>query len=217
MKVVLTGAFIALTAVWQTQTSTQANADLVVLKFSWSKYVMGSGLISPIEADPAPGPAVINRTSTRDPNYQGPSASPTVRNSGLATLEQNAAQSTNRSSSLYVIRIKVKNAGTKPIKSFVWAPDDSAEPSTLSGRQFFCTVKTKPNETKGLEILSPVAPSQVVDASKGGDKKEKNQASAVINWIEFVDGSSWQRPGWDASSLSDDARPKLDGAKCVRF
>lgn len=70
MKVVFTLALITLTATLQTQTSTQTSSDLVVLKFSWNKYVTGSGLISPVEADPAPGPIVINRAPDIKANEQ---------------------------------------------------------------------------------------------------------------------------------------------------
>jgi hypothetical protein len=217
MKVVLTLALIALTAMLQTQTSTQTSPDLVVLKFSWTKYVMGNGLIRPLEADPAPGPIVINRVPTPKANEQRPAASPAERQAEMAMLEQNAALSTNRSSTLYVIRIQVKNAGTKLIRSFVWGSEDSAGAPDLAARQFLCTVKTKPNDTKTLEILSALAPAPIVDASKAGDKTSKSPAlSTVINRIEFDDGSTWLRPGWDPSVLSQDAHPKSN-SKCIRL
>jgi len=218
MKVVLTFALIALTATLQTQTSTQVGSDLVVLKFSWSKYVASSGLIRPLEADPAPGPIVINRDRTRDPNYQRPAATPTQREAEMVALERDAARSTDRRSNFYVIRIQVKNVGTRPIRSFVWASEDAALGPDSPGRQFLCAVKTKPNETKAVEILSPLAPSPVVDASKTEDKTEKSHVpSAVINRIEYGDSSTWQRPGWDSSILSQDPGRKLDGGKCVRL
>jgi hypothetical protein len=218
MKVVLTLALIALTATLQTQTGTEASPDLVVLKFSWTKYVTGGGLIRPVEAAPAPGPVSINRDPTRDPNYQRPAANPTERHAEMAALERDAALSANRSSNLYVIRIQVKNAGTKPIKSFVWAPEDPAGVPDLATRQFLCAVKTKPNEAKALEMVSTLAPSSVVDVSKSGEKAERSKTlSAVINRIEYVDGSVWQRPGWDSSILSRDPRRKVDNSKCVRL
>ncbi len=217
MKLVLTFALIALTATLQTQTSTQAGSDLVVLKFSWNKYVTGSGLIRPVEADPAPGPIVINRAPIKEPNDIRPAAAPQERSAELSALERDAALSTNRPTNFYVIRIQVKNAGTRLIKSFVWASEDPAG-SDSRGRQFLCTVKTKPNETKALEIFSTLAPSPVVDVNKAGDKPEKSQVPpAVINRIEYGDGSIWQRPGWDSSILSQGARPKLDSGKCVRL
>lgn len=219
MKLVLTFALIALTATLQTQTSTQASSDLVVLKFSWTKYVTGSGLIRPVEADPPPGPIVINRApSIKESEIIRPAAAPNERSAELTALERDAALSTNRPTNFYVYRIQVKNAGTRPIKSFVWAFEDPAEVPDSPGRQFLCTVKTKPNETKALETLSTLAPSRVVDASKAGDKTEKSHVlSAVINRIEYGDGSIWQRPGWVSSILSQAARPKLESGKCVRL
>ncbi len=59
MKIILTFALIALTVTLQTQTDSEGSPDLVVLKSSWSKYGTSSGLVSPVEADPAPGPVVI--------------------------------------------------------------------------------------------------------------------------------------------------------------
>ena len=216
MKPLLTFALLAFAATLQTQ-NTEPSSDLVVLKFSWSKYVFGSGLIHPVEADPAPGPLVINRTPTRDPNYQRPAPAPHDRSAELATLEQNAAISTNKASTLYVIRIQVKNTGLKPIKSFIWEYNDSAGGQNPAGRQFLCAVKAKPNETKAVEILSPVAPSPVVDASKAQDKPEKNQLLPVINQIDYGDGSTWQRPGWESPGLSQDTTRKTDSGKCVRL
>lgn len=216
MKPLLTFALIAFAATLQTQ-NTENSSDLVVLKFSWSKYVIGSGLIHPVEADPAPGPLVINRSPARDPNYQRPAPAPHERSSELATLEQKAAISTNKASTLYVIRIQVKNTGLKPIKSFVWEYNDSPGGQDATGRQFLCAVKAKPNETKALEILSPVAPSSVVDASKAQDKPEKNQHLPVINRIDYGDGSAWQRPGWESPSLLQDTPRKADSGKCVRL
>lgn len=218
MKVVLTFAFIALTAALQSPTGTQTSSDLVVLKFSWSKYVMSSGLIRPVEADPAPGPIVLRPPRTIPPDEQRPAAAPTERHVEMAVLERNAALSTIRSSNLYVIRLQVKNAGTKLIKSFVWGSEDPSGIPDLAARQFLCTVKAKPNDTKTLEILSPLAPSPIVDASKAGDKTGKSPAlSAVINRIEYFDGSIWLRPGWDPSALSQEARPKSDRGACVRL
>jgi hypothetical protein len=215
MKPLLTLALLAFAATLQTQ-NTETSSDLVVLKFSWTKYVIGSGIIHPVEADPAPGPLVINRTPTRDPNYQRPAPAPHERSAELATLEQKAAISTNKGSTLYVIRIQVKNTGPKPIKSFVWEYNDSAG-HDAGGRQFLCAVKTKPNETKTLEILSPVAPSPVVDASKAQNNPEKNQLLPIINRIDYGDGSAWQRPGWESTGLSQNMTRKTDSGKCVRL
>lgn len=218
MKVILTFALIALTATLQTQTSTEAGPDLVVLKSSWSKYVTSSGLIRPVEADPAPGPVVINRAPIRESDYQRPAAAPGERHAEMAALERDAALSTNRRSNFYVYRIQVRNAGTKLIRGFVWASEDPGGATESPARQFLCTVKTKPNETKALEVVSTLAPSPVVDVSKAGDKTEKsNVLSAVINQIEYDDGSVWQRPGWNSSILSQAANRKSNSGKCVRL
>jgi hypothetical protein len=86
-----------------------------------------------------------------------------------------------------------------------------------TGRQFLCAVKTKPNEIKGVETLSTQAPSRVIVAGKAGDKTEAPVLTAVINRIEYADGSTWQRSGWDSSILSQGEPQKLDGGKCVRL
>jgi len=218
MRLVLTLALIALPATLQNQTSTQPGSDLIVLKLSWSKYVAGSGLIRSVEADSAPGPIVINRAPINKPDYQRPAANPTERRAELAALERDAALSTNRRSNFYVYRIQVKNAGTRPIKNFVWASEDTAGVPDSPRRQFLCTVKIKPNETKALEILSTLAPSPVVDVNKSGNKREKSLVlSAAINRIGYGDGSIWQRPGWDSFILSQDLGRKLDSGKCVKL
>ena len=110
---------------------------------------------------------------------------------------------------------EVKNASTKVVKSFSWEYQLSDKPDSLD-RQFYCSIKAKPSESKDLELFSPLAPSRVVDASKAGQKPAKSSdAKVIINKIEYTDGSVWQRQGWNPKTFADDAIQKVAAGKCI--
>ena len=131
----------------------------------------------------------------------------------LRAGEQDAARSATRPVDFYVYVIKVKNTGSKLVKSFVWEYQSSPGTKDVT-RQFLCVVKTKPNDTKELEVFIALAPSQVVDVAHTGDKSS-DQSRIIINKIVYSDSSIWQRAGWDAGILSRTERDKVDSGRCV--
>ena len=218
MKLSLAFALVVLTAMSQAPTSTQDRSDLIVVKFSCNKREAGGRMIRSVQ-DPDPPmnePISINPVPRGDePQELKNRRDLNARRAEMRTAEINATLSGQRVSNIYVYRLQVKNAGAKTVKSFAWEYQPSAEPDTLD-RQFFCAVKTKPNENKEIELFSPLAPSRVVDASKAGDKPAKSSdAGALINKIEFVDGSVWVRPGWNPNTFRVDDIQKIEPGKCI--
>ena len=90
-------------------------------------------------------------------------------------------------------------------------------PDPILDRQFYCSIKTKPNDTKDLELFSPLPPSRIVDASKLLPKSDKDsKRSIIINKIEYLDGSVWQRQGWNPATFSFDAHEQSGGREMYR-
>jgi hypothetical protein len=134
------------------------------------------------------------------------------RRAEMITAERNAAQSSSpRKQDYYFLRLEVKNVGSNTIKSMVWEYQPSAETAAYDLRQYICTMKAKPKESKTFELMSPVAPVKVVSA----DKKDQD-GKVVINRIEYADGSVWKRKGWSVlipAELTD----QMGNGKCVMF
>ena len=218
MKLSLAFALVVLAAMSQAQTSTQDRSDLIVLKFSCSKYETGGRMIRSVqEPDPPMNePISINPAPRSDePQELKNRRDLQQRRADMRTAEINAALSGQPGSKIYVYRLQVKNASAKVVKSFAWEYQPSTEPDPLD-RQFFCVVKTKPNESKEIELFGPLAPSRVVDASKAGDKSAKrSDAGVIINKIEYMDGSIWQRPGWNPKTFRPDDVQKIIPGKCI--
>lgn len=217
MKLSLVIALVGLALMAQAQTGMQGTSDLVVMKFSCGRYEARSHMIRSVqEPDPPRNePIRIEQTRTNEPQEIKNRRDMQERRADMRAAEINAARSGQPQSRLYFYRLEVKNAGTKAVKNFAWAyqPAESPDPSD---RQFFCVVKAKPNESKAFELFSPLAPSRVVDASKAGDKPEKDsKGKVIINKVEYVDGSVWQRPGWNPATFSADAIEKVASGKCI--
>lgn len=102
---------------------------------------------------------------------------------------------------LFRYRVSLKNTGMKVVKSIFWDfqasyTDDFAD---TSHRQFRCTAKLKPNQSERFVGYSILPPTRVVSAQAN---KTFNQR-VVINRIEYVDGTSWQRPEWQTPQVAN--------------
>ncbi len=91
-------------------------------------------------------------------------------------------------------RVNLKNTGIKVIKAIVWdyQASDTDEFIDVTHRQFRCSAKIKPNENERLEGYSTLPPTHVIAASGKKNFSER----AIINRIEYADGTSWQRAEW---------------------
>lgn len=213
------------------QTATPDVTDLVVVKFSAEKYVSPGEPIRPWEAPASSqnGPSLIVPNVKRDDAEAARAARELAQRRGdaearrpenmkqraekqAAAIEADAAAA--RLAKFYVYQIQIKNAGKRLVRSFVWEYQGAPGVEDSPGRQFLCAVKAKPNQTKGVEVMSGLPPSAIVDASKAGDKQPL-PASATINRIEYSDGSIWQRRGWNPTVLSRVAGRKIELGRCV--
>ena len=195
------------------QTVEREEADLTVVKFSWSRFRPNNDLIHSV-ADP--GPSMNEPVSIKPPSSKNEPAE--LRNkrelqerrAELANAEQNA-KTPARQQDYYLMRLEVKNTGENTIKSMIWEFQPAVLPPDYELKQYICKVKAKPNESKTFELLSPYSPVKVVSA----DKKAQ-EGKVVINRIEYADGSVWKRKGWSVlipAELTD----QMENGKCVLF
>jgi 3-phenylpropionate/cinnamic acid dioxygenase small subunit len=190
--------------------------DLVVVKFNWETIRANSDLIhSALD----PGPSMNEPISIKQP----PKANEPdeVRNrrdrlerrADMIAGEQNARQSGAQRQNQYLLHIEVRNVGTNVIKSIVWEYQPSSEATNYDLRQYVCSMKAKPKESKTFELLSPYNPVKVVQADA---KTQAKNGKAVINRIEYADGSVWKRKGWSVL-IPPEMTEKIGNGKCVAF
>ena len=214
MKLLILTTLLILLPAQQTRTVEREESDLQVLKFSWSRYRQNSDLIHSAQ-DPGPAmnePMSIKPpTSRNEPQEVKNRRDREERRADLLTAERNAAQSSTRKQDYYFIRLEVKNIGPNTIKSMVWEYQPSAETANYDLRQYICTMKAKPKESKTFELMSPVSPVKVVSADK-----QSQDGKVVINRIEYADGSVWKRKGWSVL-IPADMTDQMGNGKCVMF
>jgi hypothetical protein len=100
----------------------------------------------------------------------------------------------------FVYKVKVQNPGSKAIDVLFWEYQfiDSASPETMTRRQFLCGVSIKGGKEKEIQAFSASGPSDVVTVETLARKsKTPLGEKAVINRIEYADGTIWQRKDWN--------------------
>ena len=100
----------------------------------------------------------------------------------------------------FAYRVKVRNATAQPIEIIFWEYQfkESAAAAPLVRRQFLCGVAMKSGKEKELQAFSLLGPQDVVSVNILSQKSGSAGAEqAVINRVEFADGSIWQRKDWN--------------------
>ncbi len=155
----------------------------------------------------APAAAMIPQNKNFEKNRRA-NTSPGERDPNLDTIDgrsaalDRAVQDSRSPKSVvdgYSYRAKVLNASEKIIEVIFWEYQfrDTPNSAVISRRQFLCGVSIKPEKSKELQAFSLAGPSDVVSVATLGDKaKNGGEEMAVINRVEFADGSIWQRKDW---------------------
>ena len=213
MKLVILTTLILLVSFQQTPTVDREDADLLVVKFSWSKLRPNNGLIHSVQ-DPGPAmnePVRVNQTPRNEPMEVRNRRDMQERRAEMINAERNATNSSTRTPDQYILRLEVKNVGTNTIKNMVWEYQPTAETANYDLRQYVCSMKAKPKESKTFELVSPSSPLKVVSA----DKKAQ-EGKVVINRIEYADGTVWKRKGWSIL-IPPETTNQLENGKCLMF
>jgi len=116
---------------------------------------------------------------------------------GNRNLPARTQSDPSSSSVRYLYEAKVKNTGSKTIRSITWT-FSLFEPDTQTevGRHVFKSdVKVREGKTVSLIGRSRNPPTRVVNVSKANKKIDDKYDNAVtIDLIEYEDGTFWQRP-----------------------
>lgn len=218
MKVPFLTLLLVLLPVLQQQPAVveREEPDLVVTKFNWSKFRQNSDLIhSALD----PGPPMNEPIAIKPPPPKNESQEIKNRrdmNERRAEMRatENVAKNAQRDVDQYLLQLEVKNVGDNVIKSMVWEYQPTSKPADYELRQYVCTLKAKPKESKRFELVSPFNPMKVVQAdAKTGEAKG---GKVVINRIEYADGTIWKRKGWSVL-IPSETIDGLGNGKCLMF
>jgi hypothetical protein len=218
MKLTLILTAIALAFVLQQQAITVEDSDLVVTKFNWSRLRQSNGLIHGTDNPPS---AMNEPVSIPKPERANEPAELKNRRDmqerriEMAITEANAARSADRPRpDVYVMHIELRNAGENVIKSFVWELQPAVMTPDYEPRQYVCSVKAKPRESKSFEIVTPFAPVKVVSVS--GEKANEKDGKVVINQIEYENRPVWKRKDFKIL-VPPDTAASLEAGRCLVF
>ena len=217
MKLILLLAVIALAYGLQQQPTIE-DADLVVTKFNWSRIRHTSNLIHGVD-NPSSSmnePVTIPRPErANEPQELKNRRDMAQRRAEMVVTEINAARSADTSRpDIYVMHIILRNAGENVVKSFVWELQPTVVTPDYEPRQYVCSVKAKPHESKSFEIITPFAPVKVVSAS--GEKANEKDGKVVINQIEYENRPVWKRKDFKIL-VPPDVTASLESGRCLVF
>jgi len=218
MKLILILAAIAFAFGVLQQQPTVDDPDLVVTKFNWSRLRQSSNLIHGVD-NPSSSmnePVTIPRPErANEPQELKNRRDLNQRRAEMAINDINAARSADKSRpDVYVMHIMLRNAGENLIKSFVWELQPTVVTPDYEPRQYVCSVKAKPRESKSFEIVTPFAPVKVVSAS--GEKANEKDGKVVINQIEYENHPVWKRKGYRIL-VPPEVSASLEAGRCLVF
>ena len=193
----LLGLLSAGNAVAQTTTPPAEVPDLVVSKISWKKDVF----IPALYDDPMrPNQDQVNlkreqkviakANNVRVQGGQNPLPLPT-REVMSANRPAPPGPSVN-----YVYKAKVTNTGSKTIQAMIWEYAVLDDNGTQVGiHRFLDNTKIRGGKTANLVAFSSTPAVSIVTVKSPKDVRNQYVERVIIHWIQYEDGSSWQRPG----------------------
>lgn len=186
-----------LLVLWAAQTPGRAQEDsnVAVLKFGWSHYHAA------LSAEPEwNAPPDYRQRTDKEKALVQVQYGDIIKSQELKKIEREATRSSVKASQIFIYKVKLWNTNSKTIKNFYWEYQiiESANPQNASARQFFCSSQIKADQQRSFEVfsLTPPTTSVISTATLGDGSKNAFAEKAVINRIEFKDGSVWQRPDW---------------------
>ena len=215
MKHLILTSLVLFFALQQTPTAVdREDADLQVVKFTWTKFRQNGDLIHGAQD---PGPPMNEPIAIKPPERKN--EPPEIKNrrdmqerrADMNNAQVNAAQSAERQHDHYVLHLEVKYVGTNTIKSMVWEYQPGAQIADYDLRQYVCMMKAKPKESKTFELISPSSPVKVVSADK-----KSSEGKVVINRIEYLDGTVWKRKGWSIM-IPPEQMAAMKNGECFMF
>jgi len=196
-------------SIFQDQLNLSENCPVQVISSKWSRSRQASAKHS--EENSAPARAVIpqNRNFQRNARINDPAG---VRDPNLDTLDgrsaaleksvQDARSEPKKTSEGFSYKLKIQNSSQKSVEIIFWEYQflDTTNPDLTSRRQFLCGVSIGPSKSKDLEGFSFSGPRDVIDI-QALSKQNTLQEKAVINRVEYSDGTIWQRKDWQRNEV----------------
>jgi hypothetical protein len=213
MKLLLLTTLILLIPFQQPPAIDREEADLLVVKFTWTRQRQNNDLMQGVQ-DPGPplnDPVSLKPEPTNEPAAVTKRRDIQERRVALANAEHNGPKTSAPRQDYYFMRLEMKNVGEKTVKNIVWEFQPLAQAGDYDIKQYICTLKAKPKENKTLQLVSPSAPVKVVSA----DKKSQD-GKVVINRIEYADGTVWKRKGWSVI-IPPEMTNQIANGKCIMF
>lgn len=116
------------------------------------------------------------------------------------------------------LQAQLKNIGANAILKFVLTYQMAVDEPGTPDQQFLCNVQVATGQTKTIDLI-PRLIAHVVDTSGSGSKPVLAKPlvkEIIIDQIQFADGTTWQRPDWDKTSLlTPKGTQKLGKGKCM--
>ena len=193
----LLGFLFANVALAQTANPQADAPNVAISKISWHKDVFVPALYDdPMRPNQEQVDlkreqrAIAKANNTRVQQGQNPLPLPT-REIMSANREVPPGPSVN-----YLYQAKIKNIGEKTIQGIVWEyavidPESGAE---IGLHRFTHNSKIRPGKTVNLKGYSATPAVNVISANSSNDTRSQYSERAVVNRIEYADGTFWQRP-----------------------
>jgi len=202
---------LASVSVFQDQPNVSENCPLQVLNSKWVRSRKATTKHSDENTIPARAVIPQNKNFQRNARINDPAG---VRDPNLDTLDgrsealeksvQDARSEPGKTSDGFSYKIKVQNSAQKQVEIVFWEYQffDTTNVNATSRRQFLCGVSIAPNKSKDLEGFSFSSPRDVIDI-QALSKQNTLQEKAVINRVEYSDGSIWQRKDWQRNEVKN--------------
>jgi hypothetical protein len=186
-------------------------AVVVVLESNWTKSRQAVAVQETATTPPAQAMIPANKKFEREKRENGQPGVPDPntesmdgRRAAMETMVQQSRMPKPKSVDGFAYRVKVRNAGAKPIEVIFWEYEfqETANPSNVVRRQFLCGANIRPDKDKELRAFSLSGPSDVI--SVGSLAKQSGALfveRVVINRVEYADGTIWQRKGWNFAEM----------------
>jgi len=211
MRVFLILLLLPAAAAAQTPAPPAPDAPLPVLGFKWSKSTRQAPKGEAAPGGPAAAMTAADKNFERNKRVNDPAG---VRDPNADTLDARRAameKSVQESraaapgpSEVYEYRARVRNDFAKPVEVVFWEYQfaEASNPDNPSRRQFLCGVGIKPGKEKELLALIGSGPTPVVSAETlGAAAAPAYREKAVVNRVEYADGTIWQRKGWSFAEV----------------
>jgi hypothetical protein len=188
--------FLAALVPAQDSANVSAPPDIEILSKSWRREVVHTKLDEdPFRANDQQRDNMIEQKRATDYNATRGATERPIRPE-TPKSSQPSVEVPKDPNATYVYQAKIKNTGSKAIKSVEWAyvilDSESKEPITRI--QALNKIKINPGKSADLITSAPTPPTNVVDAGKYKKGQQPFIEQIDISRIEYNDGSVWQRP-----------------------